>query len=246
MPSQKEFELAAQRYLASLPLEHFMEAGPQSTQREITLESLALVRPLWPEFRVLNEMCLQYVHEGEIKHVVPDNMIVLSSKDLGTIGSLPLPQENVQPILALEYVSPSSTRKDYHDNFVRYEQDLRIPYYLVFYPEKQDLRLFRLNGESYEKLSVNEQGRFPIAELNLEVALHERWVRFWFSGDLLPLPAELQSTVDQLKARIQEAEQLAQQEKTRADDLEAEVGRLRALLQAKNGAKGNGGLGSNP
>ncbi len=31
---------AAQDYLHSLPLEHFMEATPQATQRKITLESL--------------------------------------------------------------------------------------------------------------------------------------------------------------------------------------------------------------
>ena len=34
---------AAQEYLRSLPLEHFMESTPQAHQREITLASLALV-----------------------------------------------------------------------------------------------------------------------------------------------------------------------------------------------------------
>ncbi|HXD87610.1 MAG TPA: hypothetical protein VN641_14025 [Urbifossiella sp.] len=40
------YDWAADRYLQSLPLEHFMESTQQSTQREITLESLALVRSM--------------------------------------------------------------------------------------------------------------------------------------------------------------------------------------------------------
>jgi hypothetical protein len=43
---------AAQAYLRSLPPEHFMEAVSQSTQRKITLESLALVAARRPDFHL--------------------------------------------------------------------------------------------------------------------------------------------------------------------------------------------------
>jgi hypothetical protein len=43
-----EYEEAAQAYLRSLPLEHFMEATAQATQRKITLESLDLVQRVAP------------------------------------------------------------------------------------------------------------------------------------------------------------------------------------------------------
>ena len=36
----EEYDNAAQQYCRSLPLEHFMEATAQATQRKITLESL--------------------------------------------------------------------------------------------------------------------------------------------------------------------------------------------------------------
>ena len=39
-----EYDRAAEAYLRSLPPEHFMEATPQATQREIAVESLALVK----------------------------------------------------------------------------------------------------------------------------------------------------------------------------------------------------------
>ena len=37
----------------------------------------------------------------------------------------------------------------------------------------------------------NEQGQCLIAELELEVALLDSWVRYWFRGKRLPLPADV-------------------------------------------------------
>ena len=39
-----DYERMAQEYLRRLPLEHFMEGTPQATQREITVESFALLK----------------------------------------------------------------------------------------------------------------------------------------------------------------------------------------------------------
>ncbi|HXG11209.1 MAG TPA: hypothetical protein VNK04_15735, partial [Gemmataceae bacterium] len=76
----------------------------------------------------------------------------------------------------------------------------------------------------------NRQGRYPIRELDVEVGLLEGWVRFWYEGELLPLPAELQRELD-------EARRLAAAEKRRADELqqrleaaERELAELRARL----------------
>ena len=53
--------------------------------------------------------------------------------------------------------------------------------------------------DKYVTVLPNEQGRYPIPELEVEAALLDEWVRFWFRGKLLPLPAELQHELD--KAR---------------------------------------------
>ena len=42
MMTAQDYERAAQEYLESLPLEHFMEGTTQSIQREITLESTGI------------------------------------------------------------------------------------------------------------------------------------------------------------------------------------------------------------
>ena len=60
-----EYEEAAEAYLRSLPLEHFMEATAQATQRKITLESLDLVQARRPEVRVFNELYRRRRRTGE-------------------------------------------------------------------------------------------------------------------------------------------------------------------------------------
>jgi hypothetical protein len=52
--TRADYEKAAQEYLRNLPPEHFMEATPQGTQREITLESLAVLKVYRPDLHLLN------------------------------------------------------------------------------------------------------------------------------------------------------------------------------------------------
>jgi Uma2 family endonuclease len=106
----------------------------------------------------------------------------------------------VGPLWVLEYVSKHSERKDYEDSFRKYERELQVPYYLVFYPDNQDVTLFHLQGRKYRSVTANAAGRHPIRELDLELALREGWVRYWYQGQLLPLPADLQRENQQLRA----------------------------------------------
>src|SRR5690348_1811290 len=132
----------AREYLRSLPLEHFMEATAQGRQREITLESLALVKARRPEVQVFNELLVQYRRRGqrEIVQVVPDNMVIIHPEPVQAEGSFDVPlQEPIKPFWMLEYVSRSNRRKDYEDSFKKYERDLKVSYYLLFYPEDQEL-----------------------------------------------------------------------------------------------------------
>jgi hypothetical protein len=86
-------------------------------------------------------------------------------------GSFDLPLQPARPFWMLEYVSRSNKRKDYEDNFLRYERELKVPYSLLFYPDTQDLTLYRQGGRKYHTVKPNAQGRYPIPELELEVAL---------------------------------------------------------------------------
>jgi hypothetical protein len=52
----------------------------------------------------------------------------------------------------------------------------------------------------------NAAGRFEVPELEIEVALLDGWVRFWYQGKLLPLPGEMLHELDAAKSRIEELE----------------------------------------
>lgn len=224
------YEEAEQEYLRSLPLEHFMEATAQGTQREITLESFALIRAHRPEVQCFNELLVQYPRgkRKKLGQVVPDNMVVIHPEPIAARGSFNLPLQPVGPFLVLEYVSKYNKRKDYEDNFNKYERELKVPYYLLFYPDNQDLTVFRHTGRKYVSVKPNEHGRLAIPELDLEAALLDGWVRFWFRGELLPLPGDLLRQVTTERQARAVAER-------RAADAEAEVARLREELARARG-----------
>jgi Uma2 family endonuclease len=227
------YEKAAQKYLHRLPLEHFMEATPQATQREITLESLALVKAQRPDMHVFNELLVQYPLPRRKRpgQVVPDNMVVVHPRPIKAKGSYDLPLQPARPFCMLEYVSPTSTRKDYTDNMNKYEHDLKVPYYLLFVPESQEITLYHHNGTKYVAIRPNARGRCEIPELELEVGLHSGWMRYWFRGELLALPAELQRHLDETRRELAEERQARRA-------AEQEVARLRAELERlKRGQK---------
>ncbi len=216
------YEEAAEAYLRGLPPEHFMESTSQAQQRKITLESLDLVALRRPEVQVFNELLVQYPVGGSdetLGQVVPDNMVVIWPERIKAEGSFDVPFQPVGPFWVLEYVSKSNKRKDYEDNLPKYERDLKVPYYLMFYPDIQELTLYRRNSRRrYVSQKPNENERYGIPELNLEVAILDGWVRFWLEGQLLPLPADIQRDLDEARRQARHEKRRADEEKRRADE----------------------------
>ena len=77
-------------------------------------------------------------------------------------------------------------------------------------------------------MKPNERGRLAIAELDVEVALLDDWVRFWYKGESLPLPADLQRDLDETRRQLRKMTR-------RAETAEEEVQRLRAELERMRG-----------
>ena len=131
-------------------------------------------------------------------------------------------------------------RKDYEDSFEKYER-LKVTYYLVFYPDSQDLTLFHHQGEKYVSKKPNRRGRLAIPELDMEVGLLDGWVRYWFKGELLPLPADLQRDLDETRRQLAEATRRADAEHQARLNAEQEVARLRAeneqMRSRRNGGR---------
>ena len=226
---------AAQEYLRSLPLEHFMESTTQSTQRKITVESLDLVTARRPEIQVFSELLVQYPIPRQKRpgQVVPDNMVVVHDEPIKALGSYDVPLQPVGPFWVLEYVSRGNRRKDYDDNMHKYEHDLKVPYCLLFTPEDEEMTLYRHKGRRYAAVAPDAKGRCAIKELDLEVGLLDNWVRFWYQGELLPLPGDLLRSLEETRAKLTEVIR-------EREALEREVAELRARLKngknPKNGA----------
>src|SRR5262249_3424443 len=161
------------------------------TQRQITTASWAGLRVVRPEVEFFSELLIQYFYKGRFRRVVPDNLMIRTTDPPKKRTSYAIELEPVPPFLVMEYVSPASVRKECTASLRKSERELKVPYCVIFYPEDQDLRVFHHNGERYERMQPNGSGRFHVAELELEVGLLDGWVRFWYQGQLLELPAEL-------------------------------------------------------
>jgi Uma2 family endonuclease len=218
----------ARDYLRSLPPEHFMESPSQGHQRTITLASLALVSARRPEVQVFNELLIQYPRRGQKRpgQVVPDNMVVLWDEPLKLDLSFDTLLQPKGPFWVMEYVSRNSKRKDYEESFEKYEKGLKVPHYLTFYPEDQELTLYRHTGRKYVSVKPNEAGRYAIPELDLEVALLDRWARFWYEGALLPLPADLQRDLDRAHLELAAERQAREAAEREIAELRAQLGKL--------------------
>jgi hypothetical protein len=109
---------------------------------------------------------------------------------------------------------------------------------LLFEPVLQKLQLFRHDGERYVELEANPHGRLAVRDLDLEVAILDGWVRFWHQGKLLPLPAErevemveLRQSIDAETKRADAETRRADAETRRADAAERELAKLRAQMK---------------
>ncbi|MFO0821741.1 MAG: Uma2 family endonuclease [Gemmataceae bacterium] len=143
---QEYLDAEADAYLESLPLSHFMEATTQATQRKITLESFDIIGTLRPEVQCFNELLIQYPRgkRKKLGKVVPDNFVVVHPKPITALKASTCTRSLQWALLVLEYVSKENRRKDYEDNFEKYEEELKVPYYLLAYSENEELALFKL------------------------------------------------------------------------------------------------------
>ena len=244
MTDEQLYAQAASAYCASLPLEHFMESTGQSTQRKITLESFDLICAVRPDVHIFSELLVQYGPVTAILRVVPDNMVLIHDGEVEAHGSYDIALQVARPFFVIDYISFLISRKDNVDNMRRYERDLHVPYYMTFEPESLILKLFHLeagiHGEQYFCVKPNTAGRFEIPELELEFAILDDWVRFWFRGELQSLPAEHMKLLATSERRRTQAEQRADDEQRRRESVEIELAQYKAEIERLRKHSANG------
>jgi Uma2 family endonuclease len=174
-------------------------------------------------------------------------------------------QEGIYPFIAIELLSPGTENEDLGQNlrevnqppnkWTVYEQILRIPYYVVFDRYTDTLQAFGLVMNHYQPLPLEGQGIWlPEAELGLGLwqgsygGINRLWLR-WYDCEQhwIPTPVESEQKraeqekqrAEQEKQRVEQEKQRTEQEKQRAELAEAEIARLRALLE-------KAGINANP
>lgn len=167
--------------------------------------------------------------------------------------------ELVSPLIAMEFLSPSTEDEDLGltesepnkppTKWQVYERILKIPYYFVFSKYNNQLRVFRLIGNRYREQLLTGF-RFWIPEIQLSLGLWEGaflqnqrlWLRWYdINGNLVLTPEEFERQRAQLESQRAEFErqqaeierQQAESERQRAEfeKQQAESERQRAEFE---------------
>ncbi|MEN9232108.1 MAG: Uma2 family endonuclease [Thermostichus sp. DG02_5_bins_236] len=194
------------------------------------------------DFFVACNMGLYYALPRQV--IVPDLFLVLGVprwRDGSARKSYVVWDEgNIFPILVLEIIcNDQGEEKPGQVKFQLYERRLRIPYYVTFELETDELNAYQLQGGHYEQLPTSgpeEQALIRLADLDLCIGRwwgsYEGRERFWVrwydgAGQLLPTGAELERQRAELERQRAELErQRADRERSRAERL---AQRLREL-----------------
>ncbi len=135
------------------------------------------------------------------------------------------------PDFIVELMSPTTEKIDRNDKMKLYSRTFRTRDYFLYDVDSKILEGYRLAGDLYQPIRPDSQGRLRSEVLGLDVGRWQgtvegqetTWARLFFpDGGLVP-------TLDEA------ASQRAETESRRAELAEAEVARLRALLERSGG-----------
>ncbi len=155
-------------------------------------------------------------------------------------------QEYFAPLIAIEFASGDGSEERDRTPLLRtdqgevtkpgkfwvYERIIRIPYYAIYEISKGSLEVYHLIDGSYQPLVANEQGRYTIGPLGVELGTwtgtylnqEQSWLRWWDSrGNLLltgrETAAQERETAAQEREIAVQAIGEAQLERERSDRL---------------------------
>lgn len=181
---------------------------------------------------VASNMFLYYEEGNPQANRSPDCMVCLGVAGNHIRKTIKTWVEGVVPSVIFEYSSPSTIREDLVAKRTLYAR-LGVGEYFLFDPIGDCLnprfRGFRLAGVAYEELTPGPDGSLTSEILGLRLIPQGILLRFLDlrTGRLLPTYAEANARANQEYRR-------AEEERRRSEHLEAELARLRALLDLRD------------
>lgn len=147
----------------------------------------------------------------------PDFFVVLGTEKKDRRSWAIWDEQGKYPNLILEILSDSTKAVDKGLKKDLYQNTFRTPDYFWFDPYTQEFQGFHLVDGVYEPIPATAEGRLWSQQLSLYLGVWENRLRFFTAeGDLIPSP-----------------EELAAQERQRADQAEQELAALKAKLKAQ-------------
>ena len=143
-------------------------------------------------------------------------------------------QEYIAPLIVLEFVSgDGSEERDktpWTGKFWVYEQVIRPAFYGIYEVNQGRVEVYQLVAGQYQRLPPNQQGRYPIPALGVELGIWRGsyqnvelpWLRWWDAQGHLLLTGhetslQVEHRLEQQRYCTEQAQQLAEQERQRAD-----------------------------
>jgi Uma2 family endonuclease len=149
------------------------------------------------------------------------------------------------PDVIVELLSPSTAHKDRTEKRDLYARVFRTAEYFLCDPDTWEIEGLRLADRFYQPIPPDENGRLWSEQLGASLGLwhgvvdrrNRNWVRlFRPDGTLVPTQAEAEhQRAEAERERANTERQRADAERQRGDTAEAEIARLRALLEERRG-----------
>ncbi|MEH2351757.1 Uma2 family endonuclease [Nostoc sp.] len=180
---------------------------------------------------VLANQFLYYAQGFPKLRVAPDVMVIFDVAPGGR-DNYKVWEEGQVPTVIFEMTSFGTKGQDEILKKTLYEQ-LGVKEYWLFDPKgewvEQQLRGYRLRGEIYEPI---QDGRSE--PLQLRLVVEGRLIGFYpeDTGEKLLIPGELAQALSQEVLARQQAEELVEQERQRAEQAELQIEQLKARLRS--------------
>ncbi len=175
---------------------------------------------------VLADQFLYYSQGFPKLRVAPDVMVIFDVAPGGR-DNYKIWEEGQVPKVIFEMTSPS-TRDDDRSFKKNLYQQLEVEEYWLFDPKgewiTEKLQGYRLRGENYELMPDNRS-----VPLQLRLVAEDKLIGFYRedTGEKLLIPTELKEVLQQKTLELQQAEERAEQERQRAEELESLLARYR-------------------